>query len=148
MIPRYQVTLTISGSFHYTRCRPYVRPAHCPCTRCSWSETRTVAFFLTGSIKSQQAVSDHVEYLRIFLRCWLFELLGTFQVTVLRKTVTCSADPRAKSQHRQISTHRIRQNVGFLPGDFQKSQHRTHMNRLASCKPPLPTAKKQHIPET
>ena len=90
-----------------------------------------VAFFLTGSIKSQQAVSDHVEYLRIFMRCWLFELPETFQVTVLRKTVTCSADPRAKSQHRQISTHRIRQNVGFLPGDFQKSQHRTHMNRPA-----------------
>ncbi len=98
--------------------------------------------------KSQQAVSDHVEYLRIFLRCWLFELPETFQVTVLRKTVTCSADSRAKSQHRQISTHRIRQNVGFLPGDFQKSQHRTHMNRPAPCKPPLPTAKKQHIPET
>lgn len=91
-----------------------------------------VAFFLTGSIKSQQAsvgscqISQDFSEMVGFLNCW-----GLFRVTVLRKTVTCSADPRAKSQHRQISTQRIRQNVGFLPGDFQKNQHRTHMNRPA-----------------
>ncbi len=59
-----------------------------------------------------------------------------FQVTVLRKTVTCSADSR-KSQHRQISTHRIRQNVS-LPGDFQKPTSHTYESPCPASRPCQP----------
>lgn len=151
MIPRYQVTLTISGSFHYTKCKVSSICPTCalPLHPVFMERDQDCCLF---PHRQQKKPTDRVGSCRIsqdfsemvgFLNC-----RRLFRVTVLRKTVTCSADPRAKSQHRQISTHRIRQNVGFLPGDFQKSQHRTHMNRPAPCKPPLPTAKKTHIPET
>ena len=80
-----------------------------------------VAFFLTGSRKSQQAVSDHVEYLRIFLRCWLFELPETFQVTVLQKLLPVL---RIREQKANIDRFRHTGSVkmlAFCPVIFKKA---------------------------